>query len=242
MEYIVEYVWFINIDRCQVKIDIGNRLREYRKRNNIKMPEIAKATGIKLNTLYKWEKGTKPIDWLQQLVLEDYLDTREKDPGNFVNEESGIYHGSPRVMRIRIPVISNHPSSHNTHCPTTWGFRSTLDDGEPFFYGGYKHAPRLDQGDYVITLVGESMCPTFESGSKMVLQKIESPLLLVWGSLYFIIDKNKQGIFRRIVPGETSDTIVLTADHPNKQLFPDIIRWYGQISAILKVEPYQARG
>jgi transcriptional regulator with XRE-family HTH domain len=241
MEYIVEYVLFVNVDRCQVKIDIGNRLMQYRKRNNIKMPEIAQATGIKLNTLYKWEKGTRPKDFVQQLVLNDYLDKKENDADKYMmNDERGVYVGPPGIIRIRIPVTGNQQPSNKTNHHFAWSFNSILDAGEPFLFGGYKHAPRLDQEDYVLTVVGESMCPTFESGSKIIIKKIERPVLLIWGAPYFIIDTNKQGVLRRVLPGKTADKIVLAADNPNKQLFPDIIRGYNQITAILQVELYQA--
>ena len=41
---------------------IGIRLKAYRKRTGTKMPSISRAISIPPETLYKWEKGTKPSD------------------------------------------------------------------------------------------------------------------------------------------------------------------------------------
>src|SRR6186713_968797 len=67
-------------------MDIGNRLKEFRKKKKVKMPAIAAATGISEENLYKWEKGTKPSDFTLYNKLVEYLNTMENAP-DFVVED-----------------------------------------------------------------------------------------------------------------------------------------------------------
>ena len=67
-------------------MEIGNRLKEFRKRKNIKMPAIAEATGISKENLYKWEKGTKPSDFELYNKLVKYLDKMENAPDHVYEE------------------------------------------------------------------------------------------------------------------------------------------------------------
>src|SRR5687768_4024772 len=67
-------------------MEIGIRLKEFRKRTNIKMPVIAAATGISKENLYKWEKGTKPSDFKLYNKLVAYLDKMEDGPDHLYEE------------------------------------------------------------------------------------------------------------------------------------------------------------
>jgi phage repressor protein C with HTH and peptisase S24 domain len=58
---------------------------------------------------------------------------------------------------------------------------------------------------------------------------------LNWGFYYYIIDKNWDGIVRRVYQGETENSIQLVSDNPNQDKYPPIQRQWEHIEAIFRV-------
>src|SRR5690348_9590691 len=84
--------------------DIGVRLREFRIQSNIKMPAITAATGIAKETLYKWEKGTRPSSLEDYFILKNYLDKME---GKLEVEAFELENKRPATLAL--PFNSNQP-------------------------------------------------------------------------------------------------------------------------------------
>lgn len=60
---------------------IGQRLAAFRRKFHIVMPVIAKATGISKENLYKWEKGTRPSNFDEYRMLDEYMRAMEEKGG-----------------------------------------------------------------------------------------------------------------------------------------------------------------
>ena len=93
----------------------------------------------------------------------------------------------------------------------------------------------LGQVDKLVEITGESMAPTFRSGSLAVLSAMPNPELLNWSEYYYIIDTNGQGRVRRVYASEIQNCIKLVADHPDQDKYPPVAMNWNQIKAIFKV-------
>src|ERR1044072_4406773 len=82
--------------------NLAQRLKNFRERTKIKMPAIAILTGIAKETLYKWEKGTKPSDINDYFRLKAYLDEME----NKIAEEQ-LELESQKPATLRLPLNPN---------------------------------------------------------------------------------------------------------------------------------------
>lgn len=61
-----------------MRSEIGTKLKNFRRRYGISMPLIAAATGLPKESMYKWEKGTRPMDFEQVKKLEAFLEREER--------------------------------------------------------------------------------------------------------------------------------------------------------------------
>jgi hypothetical protein len=216
---------------------IGKRLKEFRTRTGRKMSAISIATGIKTDTLYKWEKGTRPSNVAEYHALLQYLDRMESVQENWFLNEPGsqaIAYNIPKPAFMRLSL--RHPGKP---VPVNNGNVSpgtvTLINDEPQLIVDFLEAPFLGLVEGVIDVVGDSMSPTFKSGSKVAIVRLQDPTILNWGEYYYIIDKNLQGLVRRVGPDKTDNSIVLMPDNPDTEKYPPIIRRWEQIVAIFKV-------
>ena len=79
---------------------IGTKLKNYRGKWRIKMREIAQDTGISAESLYKWEKGTRPSDSNLSAKLEAYLAYREK-----INSGKAAFNNSEEPIQFETGII-----------------------------------------------------------------------------------------------------------------------------------------
>ncbi|MCS3801052.1 hypothetical protein [Niastella sp. OAS944] len=93
---ILRIIWSRNIYYMGSKI--GQKLKQFRIRTGIKMPQIAGATGIKKEKLYKWEKGTHPTDFDAVATLEEYMLTEETRLN--LENNNGSMKGLPLVPSV----------------------------------------------------------------------------------------------------------------------------------------------
>jgi phage repressor protein C with HTH and peptisase S24 domain len=208
---------------------IGQRLKEFRERSKIKMPAIAALTGIAKETLYKWEKGTKPSDLNDYFKLKAYLDKMEN---KLEEEQLEIENQKPATLRL--PLNRNRLPIPQTEGKALAG-TITFFDNEPELIVDRINAPFLGPIEGVIEVTGESMAPTFINGCRVGIIRLNDYRILDWGLHYYIIDKNWQGIVRRVYQGETGDSLRLVSDNPNQEKFPPIQREWVQIEAIFRV-------
>jgi hypothetical protein len=216
---------------------IGKRLGEFRQRTGRKMSVITAATGIKSDTLYKWEKGTKPSSLRECNALIAYLDKMESITENWlINDQQGLYaHTLPRPAIMRLPLKPNKRAVPANNVKLSPGTITIVND-EPELIVDYLEAPFLGQVEGVVDVVGESMYPSFKSGAKVAVARLQDPTLLIWGDFYYVIDKNLVGLLKRVGPGKTEESIILKSENPDTEKYPPIVRRWDQIEAIFKVK------
>jgi transcriptional regulator with XRE-family HTH domain len=215
-------------------MQIGERLKELRKKKNIKMPAIAKATGISKENLYKWEKGTKPSDFALYNKLVEFLDKVESTP-DYVFEEPKANNGKQAKQTAHTLFTGVYLTTDEDILPLADGNApgiTTLND-KPMLIGWRIEAPVIGNFDCVIAVTGDSMEPKFKSGSWIALKKLRFTKILNGGYYYYIIDKNLQGLLRRVQPSIENNSIILIAE--NEQ-YPEIIRKMDDVLAIFSVE------
>lgn len=211
------------------KVHIGIRLKEFREKTNLKMPAIATITGIPMATLYKWEKGTKPSDINEYYKLQSCLDKMEN---KLELEMLDLEDNKPATLRL--PFDYQKPSAPQTDGKAAAGNIVFIND-EPELIVDRINAPFLGPVDGVIEVTGNSMEPTFVNGCRVGIIRLKDYSSLNWGLHYYIIDKNWQGIVRRVYQGEARGSLLLVSDNPNQGLFPPIIYHSGQIEAVFKI-------
>jgi transcriptional regulator with XRE-family HTH domain len=215
-------------------MQIGERLKELRKKKNIKMPAIAKATGISKENLYKWEKGTKPSDFALYNKLVEFLDKVESTP-DYVFEEPKTNNGKQTKQTAPSLFTGVYLTTDEEALPLADGNApgiTTLND-KPMLVGWRIDAPVIGNFDCVIAVTGDSMEPKFKSGSWIALKKLRFTKILNGGYYYYIVDKNLQGLLRRVQPSAENNSIILIAE--NEQ-YPEIIRKMDDVLAIFSVE------
>jgi transcriptional regulator with XRE-family HTH domain len=209
--------------------NLAHRLKAFRERTKIKMPAIALLTGIAKETLYKWEKGTKPSDINDYFRLKSYLDEME----NKLDDEQLVLEAQ-KPATLRLPLNSNLLPAPQTDGKAAAGTIS-FNNNEPELIVDRINAPFLGPVDGVIEVTGESMAPTFGNGCRIGILRLNDSRILNWGLHYYIIDKNWQGIIRRVYQGDTTNSLLLVSDSPNQELFPPIHREWDQIEAVFKI-------
>lgn len=193
------------------------------------MPAIAALTGIAKETLYKWEKGTKPSDLNDYFRLKAYLNKME----NKLDEEQ-LELETQKPATLRLPLNHNRLPLPQTDGKAAAGTITFFND-EPELIVDRINAPFLGTVEGVVEVTGESMAPTFVNGCRVVILRLNNYRILDWGLYYYIIDKNWQGSVRRIYQGETESSVRLVSDNPNQDKFPPVQRQWDHIEAIFRV-------
>jgi len=208
---------------------IGERLKAFREKSKIKMPAIATLTGIAKETLYKWEKGTKPSNVNDYFQLKAYLDKME----NQLDEEH-LEAEYQKPATLRLPLDRNRLPVPQTEGKASSGTITFFND-EPELIVDRINAPFLGPVEGAVEVSGESMDPTFTSGCRVVIIRLNNYRILDWGFHYYIIDKNWMGSVRRIYEGQTESSLRLVSDHPNQDKFPPVQRQWDHIEAIFRI-------
>jgi len=218
-------------------MQIGDRLKEFRLRKNIKMPAIAAATGISKENLYKWEKGTKPSDFTLYNKLVEYLEKMENAPDNVFEEPKS--NGTNLAKQQAAPslftgIFLSHDEealrlADNNVIP---GSTITIND-KPILIAWRIDAPVIGNVDGVIPVTGDSMEPRFKSGNWIALKKLRFTKILNAGYYYYVVDKNLAGLLRRVQPAAENNSIILIAENGQ---YPEIIRKMEDVLAIFSVE------
>ena len=88
------------------------------------MPAIAALTGIAKETLYKWEKGTKPSDINDYFRLKAYLDKMENKL-----EEKAVEIEVQKPATLKLPLNNTRPAVPQTDGKAASGTIIFTDDG-----------------------------------------------------------------------------------------------------------------
>lgn len=210
-------------------IVIGSRLREFRLRTNIKMPVVAAATGIAKETLYKWEKGTRPSNLAEYFKLKLYLDRMEN-----IFEAERLDKEDQKPATLQLPLSFNKPAIPQTESKAAAGTVLIVNE-DPVLIVDRISAPFIGMVEGVIEISGESMAPTFGSGNRIGISRLKDPTIIDYGKYYYIIDYNWHGMVRRIYQGENQNCIKLVSDNADQEKFPPVERSWGQIACIFKI-------
>ena len=209
--------------------DIGVRLKEFRIRSDVKMPAIAAITGIAKETLYKWEKGTKPSNIEDYYKLKVYLDKMENKL-----EEEAFEIENQKPATLRLPLNNANPAVPQTDGKAASGTVIFTDDG-PELIVDRINVPFLGVVEGVIEVNSCSMEPTLPNGCRIAIARLKDFRSLAWGHFYYIIDKNWQGIVRRVYQGKVKNCVQLVSDHPDQNLFPPYELGWDDVKSILKI-------
>lgn len=218
-------------------MEIGKRLKEFRKRKNIKMPALAAATGISKENLYKWEKGTKPSDFDQLKVLIEYIEKMDNGPDQVVEDPKLINTKKGKAAATTFLTgifLSQDEESLLLHDNNVAPGNVIIINKQPILVASRIDAPVIGEVDGVIPVTGESMEPRFRSGNWIAIKKLRFIKIINAGFFYFIIDKNHTGLIRRVRPSGENNSIILTAE--NTKDYPEITRKMDEILAIFSIE------
>lgn len=209
---------------------LGERLRAYQKRANVKMKVIAEATSIPIGNLYKWAQGHKPGNAYDYNKLKAYLDAMENKP---VEEAAPIYITQPPAT-MHLPLDPQAPAKAQISGKAAAG-TVVINNDHPELVVDRIDAPFLGEVEGVVEMAGDSMEPTFINGSRIAITRLKNPSILDWGECYYIINKNWLGLVRRIY-FESTDSLRLVADYTDQNKYPPIIRFWNEIEAIFKIK------
>lgn len=217
-------------------MEIGIRLKEFRKRKKIKMPAIAAATGISKENLYKWEKGTKPSDFELYKKLLQYLDKMDNSAGHVYEEpkpnSSSQRIQTPAAALTGIFLAHEDDSISITDLNTVPGSIIYIKD-KPVLAAWKIEAPFIGAFDGVVPVTDDSMEPEYKNGSHVALKKLRFTRIINAGYYYYVVDKNGKGLLRKVRPSSENNSIILSAENKN---YPEITRNMDDIMAIFSVE------
>jgi transcriptional regulator with XRE-family HTH domain len=217
-------------------MEIGKRLKEFRKRKKIKMPAIAAATGISKENLYKWEKGTKPSDFALYNILLEYLDKMEFAPDQVSEDPKS--NGTKKVKTSSPSFLTGIFLSQDEESLLLYdnnaapGTVITINN-QPILVATRIVVPVIGDVDGVIPVTGDSMEPKFRSGNWIAIKKLRFTKIINAGFFYYVVDKNFKGIIRRVRPAGENNSIILSAE--NKE-YPETTRKMEEVLAIFSIE------
>jgi transcriptional regulator with XRE-family HTH domain len=217
-------------------MEIGKRLKEFRKRKNIKMPAIAAATGISKENLYKWEKGTKPSDFDQLQLLIEYINNMDNAPDQVVEDPKyNNKKANPSATTFLTGIfLAQDEESLLLYDNNAAPGNVIIINKQPILVASRIDAPVIGDVDGVIPVTGDSMEPRFRSGNLIAIKKLRFTRIINAGFFYYLVDKNHTGLIRRVRPAGETNSIILTAE--NGKDYPEITRKMDEILAIFSIE------
>lgn len=226
---------------------LQKKLQEVVDKTGMSLVEIARNTGTSKENIYKWRRGTKPSDSYAYNRMMTYLeDILINIPGISLEElnanyammhDAGPHFISQREMSSMIKVSLRQlgkPTPLNSSKGVAGSLIFTKD--EPELILNRIDAPFLGEIDGVIEIVGDSMEPTFRSGTQIAIIRLREQTMFNWGAYYFIVDKNHQCVVRRLYAGASENSLVMISDHEKQTKHPPIVRTLDQVEAIFIVK------
>lgn len=157
-----------------------------------------------------------------------------KDPLMKPNSIEDLHHEIRKPTNIRLPLNANRkPASH-----ADYRFAAgtvVVSNNEPELIVDRIHAPCLGNIEGLIEVTSNSMEPTYINGCRIAITRLNDYRILNWGQCYYILDKNWQGIVRRVYKSENENSIKLVSDHADQIMFPPFNRSWDEIAAIFQI-------
>lgn len=96
-------------------------------------------------------------------------------------------------------------------------------------YDCEKMVSPIKNADFAITVTGDSMSPEYQSGSKVLISKVNEKAFIDWGKTY-VLDTCNGIVIKNIFPGTTNEVVKCVSINPNYPSFEisanDIYGWY----------------
>ena len=212
---------------------LQTKIKQVLAKCGLSIVEIAKACGVPKENMYKWSKGTRPSDPIVYNKLISSLDKfLQNFPGEYIGDDTnGGYTAQHKPLKVRMPLKDSSKPCCPTNEKAIAGTVLLIDD-EPQLIAERIEIPFLGTIDGAVEISDDSMEPIFKRGCRVAIIRLPDIRILTWGKNFFIIDKNLQGIIRRIYPGKDADTILLVSENAQ---FPPLTRHWDQIEAIFIV-------
>jgi phage repressor protein C with HTH and peptisase S24 domain len=214
-----------------MQTDLRDQLIAYVKKSPKQATEIAKDLGIDYQRFSKWlQKKSSPKDEEDRKKIRELVSgtSNSSENNNRINtdEEQRITKFKYLFREKKISSFDKEPSNHS-------GTISVVDNTAAIIME-YIDAPFIGFVEGVVEVSGESMNPTLKSGDRLAIKQLPDMQLLLWGELYYIIDKNLQGVVKRVY--EFEGGIEMMSDHQDQRRYPPVKRKWNQIEAIFKVK------
>ena len=176
---------------------VGDRLAYYREKKNISLGELSNMTGIPKTNLQRYEKGTTkkiPIDVIPSLERVLGLSI-----GTLMGwEESSASPLPPENVYMR-PIYDSAAAGFNVLA------QDTIIGYTPTYI-----TVQSEQDQYIwVNIVGDSMSPLIDDGSKVLLKKQES---VDSGQIAIVLIDGEEAVVKRVVYGD--DWIELQSVNP----------------------------
>ena len=158
-----------------------------------------------------------------------------KEPMNKPNANKDIWpHENRKPATLRLPLNTNSKPIPQVDGKFAAGTVIVINN-EPELIVDRIHAPCLGYVEGMIEITGNSMEPTYTNGCRIAIARLNDYRLLNWGQFYYILDKNWQGIVRRVYESENKDSIKLVSDYADQIISPPFYRYWNEIAAIFKI-------
>ena len=85
-------------------------------------------------------------------------------------------------------------------------------------YDCEKMVSPIKNADFAITVTGDSMSPEYQSGSKVLISKVNEKAFIDWGKTY-VLDTCNGIVMKNIFPGTTNEVVKCVSINPNYPSF-----------------------
>jgi transcriptional regulator with XRE-family HTH domain len=199
-------------------MDLAEKIKTYRKDNNVSMPDLAIVSGISKENLYKWEKGTKPTDFESVKKLEKILESEWKVLQIYLleSERSNSYLQKRRNEKLKdksIPVMGGSTNLSNIEVYN--------DDKSRFEVIGSLPQNVFPGCDYAERAKGDSMYPLIMNQALLVGKQCNKDGM-VWGEKYIVKTKTGLDTTKFVHPVEGDESKLELKAH-NKSIPPQRI-------------------
>jgi len=183
----------------ETRSDIGERLKQYRKDNNLSVPALEKLLSIPRDRIYKWEKGTVPYDTADYEKVEDLI--------NGKYGKMGIPQATTNDI---INDVVQHTGYYYPNVNASAGLSFLTDNSEEKAVPVV--LPSVDAKIY-INVFGDSMYPKYCSGEIVGIKEVDKDYIM-YGQAYVVLLKDGEAYLKYIKKGKDANHITLASENP----------------------------
>jgi phage repressor protein C with HTH and peptisase S24 domain len=209
-------------------MNIVEGLRLHLEKEKLTVKEVASVIGIPAPRIYKWLQGESSPKTDDAETLKQYLFVRKSSNGESGIEE--VQTKRPVKLHFLFTEKRIYPANQEQEDAGT----ITTYNNSPSIILEYIDAPFIGAVEGVVEVTGDSMVPTLKPGDRLAIKQLADIKLLLWGEIYYIVDKNFQGVVRRVY--EMDGGLLLMGDNEDQKKYPPVKRMWNQLEAVFKVK------